>query len=178
VLLADSTRNYMSKFLNDSWMVENDFLEDKELNMQWWANMSVGNLKLQAPMTINPNVSCKNCLSILEKQGFDQMPVVGEDGVMGMVTTGNLSSKMTRGLVRPEDVVSKAIYKQFKQIDLSCTLGELSRIFDKDHFALVVTTNKYIGSDSENPVQERAVVVGVATRIDLLNFIITTREAK
>jgi cystathionine beta-synthase len=169
VLLADGTRNYMSKFLNDGWMIENNFMEDTELSKQWWANKSVGNLKLAAPMTINPNVSCKDCLNILEMHGFDQLPVVGDAGVVGMVTTGNLAAQMTRGKVQPTDPVSMAIFKQFKQIDLTCTLAELSKIFDKDHFALVVTSNKQI--DAHGKVRETAVVVGVATRIDLLNFI-------
>jgi cystathionine beta-synthase len=32
VLLADSIRNYMSKFLSDNWMYENDFVDDRALN--------------------------------------------------------------------------------------------------------------------------------------------------
>ena len=29
VILADSIRNYMSKFLSDSWMYENGFVDEK-----------------------------------------------------------------------------------------------------------------------------------------------------
>jgi CBS-domain-containing membrane protein len=33
-------------------------------------------------------------------QGYDQLPVVGEDNeIMGMVTLGNLAAKLTKGQV-------------------------------------------------------------------------------
>jgi cystathionine beta-synthase len=85
VLLADSTRNYMSKFLNDDWMIDHGFMKAQELG-QWWANRSVGELKLEGPMTVSPKVACKDVLSLLTKKGFDQLPVVGEENqIMGMV---------------------------------------------------------------------------------------------
>jgi hypothetical protein len=31
VILADSVRNYMSKFLNDTWMYENEFVDEKTI---------------------------------------------------------------------------------------------------------------------------------------------------
>lgn len=42
-------------------------------------------------------------------------------------------------------------------------------IFDKDHFALVVTTQRCYGGGNANGT--RAVVAGVVTRIDLLKYI-------
>ncbi len=171
VLLADSTRNYMTKFLNDGWMIDNGFMKEKELmEPTWWSNRSVGELKLEAPFTIHPEVTCAEALQILNKHGYDQLPVVKEDNeVMGMVTLGNLAAKMTRGQLLKNDPVSKGVYTQFKKIDLTCNLGDLSKIFNNDHFALVVNTNKYFLAGS---VKTRSVVVGVATRIDLLNYII------
>jgi cystathionine beta-synthase len=32
VLLPDSVRNYMTKFLSDDWMVSNDFLDPSEVS--------------------------------------------------------------------------------------------------------------------------------------------------
>jgi len=186
VLLADSTRNYMSKFLNDDWMIDNGFMKAQDLDIarQWWSTRSVGELKLTSPMTVHPAVSCADTLKILNEQGYDQLPVVGpNNSILGMVTLGNLSAKITRGQVSLSDPVEKAVYKQYRKIDLTCKLGDLSRMFDKDHFALVVTKNMYIGGGkSPSPengfVQERSVVVGVATRIDLLNYIIGSTPSK
>jgi cystathionine beta-synthase len=40
----------------------------------------VSALKLAAPMTILSNVSCKEAMEIMKKEGYDQVPVVDEAG--------------------------------------------------------------------------------------------------
>jgi len=58
------------------------------------------------------------------------------------------------------------------QVTLNTTLGELATIFDRDHFALVVTEQRcYTGGESGSQYVVRSVVSGIVTRIDLLNFI-------
>lgn len=176
VLLADSVRNYMSKHLSDSWMIDNGFLErkDTDIEQQWWAKRTVGDLQLETPFSVSPDITCAQCLAILNKHGYDQLPVIDKDGtVLGMITMGNLGAKITRGLVQSDDPVGKAVYKQFRKVDLSLKLGELSRIFDLDAYCLVVKSQKCYANI--NSVLERSVVVGVATRIDLLNYILENK---
>jgi len=52
VLFADSVRNYMSKFLNDQWMVDGGFmaapLEDSKVTGEWWASRPISDLCLNA----------------------------------------------------------------------------------------------------------------------------------
>jgi len=87
VLLADSVRNYMSKFLNDGWMIENKFMSQPEVNGQWWAHRTVADLRLQTPFSVTPDVTCGECLQILTKHGYDQLPVIDKDGgVLGQWT--------------------------------------------------------------------------------------------
>ena len=69
------------------------------------------------------------------------------------------------------DPVSKVIYRQFRTVALNTSLEELSKIFDHDHFALVVATQRCYSSASH--VSEKKVVCGVASRIDLLNYIMS-----
>lgn len=72
------------------------------------------------------------------------------------------------------------------QVGLSDTLGDLANIFDRDHYALVVTEQlQYTGgvmkSSTISPRNAppgmalasatRSVVTGIVTRIDLLNYI-------
>jgi cystathionine beta-synthase len=180
VLLADSVRNYMSKFLNDKWMVDNGFMEDpKEEKAEWWSARPVSDLRLETPLTVQPAITCGACIDILKQHGYDQLPVVNEGGdVMGMVTMGNLTSFIVQGRAKTSDPISKVLYRQFKEIEPKTPLRNLSRIFDTDHFALVVTTQKcYIGAKpgEEQKVVERKMVFGVVTRIDLLNFIISNQ---
>jgi cystathionine beta-synthase len=178
VLLPDSVRNYMSKFLNDNWMVENGFMEEQDHvdpKAEWWWRRTVADLRLRTPLTINSSLSCATAIEIMSKEGYDQLPVVSPEGaVEGTVTLGNLTSQITRGSVSPDDPCSKATFKQFKQVSLSTSLGKLSKIFDKDHFALVVHSNRNYTTPDQ--ISEKSVVFGIVTRIDLLDYIVKHSE--
>ncbi|GFV49640.1 uncharacterized protein TNCV_1959481, partial [Trichonephila clavipes] len=54
-------------------------------------------------------------------------------------------------------------------IDLDTTLGRLSSILDTGHFALIVHSQTQFSSKESMDLKQ--IVIGVVTRIDLLNFI-------
>ncbi|XP_061571675.1 cystathionine beta-synthase-like [Cololabis saira] len=178
VILPDSIRNYMSKFLNDKWMVERGFLREEDLmeKKPWWWNWKLQCLNLSAPLTVLPSVTCQKTIKILKEKRFDQVPVVDEAGlILGMVTLGNMLSSILAGKIQLSDPVSKVLYKQFKQIRLTDNLGKLSRILETDHFALVVHEQIQYLTDG-SPVMKQ-MVFGVVTAVDLLNFV-TGRERR
>ncbi|XP_041933563.1 cystathionine beta-synthase-like protein isoform X1 [Alosa sapidissima] len=204
VILPDSIRNYMSKFLSDKWMCDKGFLryEDLMVKKPWWWNLTLQVLRLSAPLTVLPTVTCQKTIKILKEKAFDQAPVVDETGVIqGMVTLGNMLSSVLAGKVKPSDPVSKVLYKQFKQVRLTDNLGKLSRILETDHFALVVheQIQSVSAASSSSPVSPstepcmangqcsedmtdgsptlKQMVFGVVTAIDLLNYV-TTRERR
>jgi cystathionine beta-synthase len=174
VLLPDSVRNYMSKFLNDSWMIDNGFSDDNLIKRQqsdsWWANKQVSDLSLHSPVSVSPDTTCREAISLLSSHAFDMVPVQSEEdgSCLGVITEGNLVSKLAQNRIRPEDLCTSVMYKQFRKVSLSTKLGDLAHIFDRDHYALVVAEQKMF----KKGVQEtRCVVAGVVTRIDLLNYI-------
>ena len=69
--------------------------------------------------------------------------------------------------------ITRCLYTQFKKVSLHTPLSTLSGIFDHDHFALVVTSQRCF--DRGGAVSEKLVVFGIVTRIDLLNFLVTNR---
>uniref|UniRef100_A0A8C8CIR6 Cystathionine beta-synthase n=1 Tax=Oncorhynchus tshawytscha TaxID=74940 RepID=A0A8C8CIR6_ONCTS len=182
VILPDSIRNYMTKFLSDKWMFQKGFLKESDImvNKPWWWNLKLQGLNLSAPLTVLPTVSCQKTIKILKENGFDQAPVVDEAGlVLGMVTLGNMLASVLAGKIKPSDPVNKVIYTQFKQIRLTDNLGKLSRILETDHFALVVheqiQCKSFYLTDGSPSLKQ--MVFGVVTAIDLLNFV-TAREKR
>jgi cystathionine beta-synthase len=70
VLLPDSVRNYMTKFLSDDWMIEHGHLEKREdpsIERPWWWQQVVGNLHLRPPVTVEPSATCNDCIEILNR---------------------------------------------------------------------------------------------------------------
>jgi len=175
VILADSIRNYMTKHLSDDWMAEREFTETENSaqdnkECQWWWNLRTSALELNAPLTVHPDVSIQDTISLSDHEGFDQIPVVDEAGaVQGMATLGHMMSQIMKGKATFTDPVSKILYKQFKTVNLDTSLHKLSRMLDTDHYVLVVHGQRqYTGKGQE---AQKSMIFGIATRIDLLNFI-------
>ncbi|RLW07601.1 hypothetical protein DV515_00003538 [Chloebia gouldiae] len=170
VILPDSVRNYMSKFVNDKWMIKNGFLNDAQEHKPWWWNIKVQKLNLSAPLILLPEVSCQKAIEILQEKGYDQAPVVAESGlILGMVTLSNTLSSVLAGNVEFSDPVIKVTYDQFSKISLEDSLGKLSCILENDHFAIVVHEQmQYSGNGSSSMKQT---VFGVVTAMDLLTFV-------
>ncbi|XP_070771102.1 cystathionine beta-synthase b [Enoplosus armatus] len=172
VILADSVRNYMSKFLSDKWMCEKGFLNlesPMDLKPSWW-NTTVRCLNLSAPLTVLPSVSCQKTIEILKEKAFDQAPVVDESGViLGMVTLGTILSSVSTGKVQPLDAVIEVLCKHFKQVHPTDNLGSLCRVLETDQFALVV--HDHIQYKADGSAFQRPMVFGIVTAIDLLNYI-------
>jgi cystathionine beta-synthase len=136
VLLPDSVRNYMSKFLSDPWMYENGFLEEYSAHQQaknsWWGGARVADLSLSTPITVTPECTCREAIAIMSSQNFDMVPVQADHGkVLGVITEGNLTSFITQGRTRPEDPCTKAMFKQFRKVTMATKLSDLAVIFDR-----------------------------------------------
>jgi len=172
VILADGVRNYMTKFLNDQWMLARGF-DDETLTLAqktWWSSLSISSLSLAPPLTVSPNIKVESAIQIMHNRGFDQLPVVGANGdIIGVVSMGNLMSRQLTGLVSKSDPVEKALYRQFQMVTMETTLGQLSSILTSDHFALVI--QKLYHADSAAHLVERNSIVGIVTGIDLVHFI-------
>jgi len=177
VILPDSVRNYMTRYLNDDWMIERGFMELKsdDPKKAWWWNEKVGRLELNTPLTVSPKVSCQEAIEIMNRETYDQLPVVNDGGfVLGMITLGNLMSKIVAGKVTPETPLSECIYSKFKKVSLTTSLGSLSRILDHEYFALVIHSQHLYTGKNESATKE--IIFGIVTRMDLLRFI--TNEAQ
>ena len=106
------------------------------------------------------------------------MPVVGEDGrILGMMTEGNLMSMLVKKRVSKDDPVSKVLYKSFKQVPTTATLGHVSRLLDREPFVLVVSEQRCSDSTG-NDMSVKQTIYSIVTRIDLLNFIMSSPAAQ
>nr|XP_054510996.1 cystathionine beta-synthase-like [Agelaius phoeniceus] len=170
VILPDSVRNYMSKFVNDQWMIKNGFLNDAQEHKPWWWNIKVQKLNLSAPLILLPEVSCQKAIEILQEKGYDQASVVAESGlILGMVTLSNTLSSVQDGNVEFSDPVTKVTYDQFSKVSLEDSLGKLSCLLENDHFAIIVHEQMQVSGNGSSSTKQT--VLGVVTSMDLLTFV-------
>jgi cystathionine beta-synthase len=197
VILADSTRNYMTKFLDDEWMVENEMAKQSGLTKgslanlssgdlseaaeaQWWESRSVVELNLPTPITVPPTMAVSEAVAIMREHSVDQLPVVEDRpgqskiGVVGVVTLGNLSSKILTLRAKEASTlpVSELMFKDPVQVPLNTPLSKLAHVFQKKSFCLIVASQRMLTASGKGGIEHRKAVVGVCSQIDLLNFVL------
>jgi len=177
VLLPDSVRNYMTKFLNDDWMVNFGFTDPvtearaKE-EIDQWHGATIKDLNLPEAITIKSTVSCQEALDIMKKGGFDNLPIVDENKKMvGLITTSSLLTSISKGKAKFSDPVAKAMYssntkKPFYEFTPDTKLADLQRFFEKNSAAFIT---KHEGDNS-------MVVTNVVTKVDLLHWLTSKQQ--
>uniref|UniRef100_A0A7S2E9Y5 CBS domain-containing protein n=1 Tax=Trieres chinensis TaxID=1514140 RepID=A0A7S2E9Y5_TRICV len=181
VILPDSVRNYMTKALSDDWMVDRHFhdgdvVKPKSYGAQW-ARGRVCDMPMATPLTITSEVTCKDAIALLKAEGFDMVPVIGQEGeVVGVVTEGNMSSKILSGRANPDSSVSDAgvVYKGYRRFGMNDSLADLAQALDIEPYALVITEQRCFDGKKKGErgrVHTKSVVSGIVTRIDLLDYV-------
>jgi len=173
VLLPDSVRNYMSKFLNDDWMTRFGFTdkatEDRQRQeVEQWAGATIKELNIPDAVCVDQNTTVEEALSVLNNGGFDQVPVVDQHKKMiGLVTIGHTLSRVAKGRAKPSDQVTKVMFtfntkRSFFEITQDTKLADLQKFFEKNSAAFVTARE---GSSAEPVVKK------VVTKVDLLKYL-------
>jgi len=173
VLLPDSVRNYMSKFLNDGWMKANGFTDEEGRKLEEskrlrWGGATIGRLELPVAVTVPSNISCTEAVQIMRTRAFDQLPVTSPTTkkLVGLVTLGHVLSKIASGSAGPTDNVGKVMFhfhlekrdkNLYEEITSDTPLESLNGFFEKNSAAVVT------GEDG--------VVMHVCTKIDLVAYL-------
>lgn len=119
VILPDSLRNYMTKFLSDKWMMQKGFQVNTENHSKkpWWWKCRVEELNIVPPLTLLPTVSCQRAIEILREKGYDQAPVVSDGGqLLGVVSLNQMLSSLLATEVKQADPVTEVLCKQFQKV--------------------------------------------------------------
>lgn len=83
VILPDSIRNYMTKYLNDDWMVARGFLDiEKVASDPWWFHQPISNLKESITSLENNIISesstCAEALSVMKAKAVDCLVIFNQ----------------------------------------------------------------------------------------------------
>lgn len=165
VILPDSIRNYMTKFVTDNWMEARGFSDPvNKFSASWW-DKKVTELNLTPPQTFSENTTFETAYNFMKKNNVDQIPIIrSEDGyIMGAVTLLSLTNQMVSNNMHASDLICKAIYKKYIKVDKSTSLGKIGRILETETFVFVVEPQ----SDSK-----KLSIKGVVTQKDLLDYIL------
>lgn len=139
VVLPDSIRSYLSKFVDNDWLAANDLLppsppitpnpSSPTLSFHRRRSTSkndpfhgatIRTLRLKPVTTISASSSCADAIETMRDKGFDQLPVSSEKGnrLVGLVTLGNLLSYISSGRAGSKSPVKDVMFDFSKLEDV------------------------------------------------------------
>ncbi|KAF2455134.1 cystathionine beta-synthase [Lineolata rhizophorae] len=121
VVLPDSIRSYLSKFVDDDWLAANGLLPatppvspvvSKTQSKDPFGGATIRTLRLKPVTTVQTTSLCTDAIETMRDKGFDQLPVTSPTGsrLVGLVTLGNLLSYISSGRATPRSPVSDVMF--------------------------------------------------------------------
>jgi cystathionine beta-synthase len=140
VILPDSIRSYLSKFVDDDWLATNGLLPLTALSTSPFSpnfdsrdpykGATLRALRLKPVTTVLADSSCANAIETMREKGFDQLPVLASTGrrLVGLVTLGNLLSYISRGRATGRSIVSEVMFDFSKIPEVLTDPKDISRL--------------------------------------------------
>ncbi|MBL8863600.1 MAG: cystathionine beta-synthase [Planctomycetes bacterium] len=161
VILTDSVRNYLTKFLDDRWMRENGFTESP------WESNTIGDTLRSLPrrkvVTATSADTVADSVLSMKEHGISQLPIVEGDQLVGIVTESDLLAKLVDGRASLSSAVAEVMFRNVTTVRDSEDAGRLLEVFSKGMVGMVV--------------DDAGRLLGVISKMDLVDLL-TARADK
>lgn len=154
VLLPDAASKYISKIFNDEWMRENGFL-DEEKSLGTVRDL-LGGKGSSHVVTVSATAKVREVIDSMKSHGISQVPVLDNGKLRGMVQEVDLLRHLVQGHGTLDSAVMDLIESDYATVTPSTKVELLQNILNDAKIAIVL---------------ERDAVVGVVTKIDLIDFL-------
>jgi cystathionine beta-synthase len=155
VILPDSIRNYLSKFVDDRWMRQQGFAKGD------WEVGTVGDcvraLGRREVIALDLNDKLERATDLFKQHGISQMPVLDHGKLVGILTESDLLHHLVSGRASKDTIVAEVMERRVSTVALHASSSELPRIFERGEVAIVV-------DDQRN-------VIGILTKMDLIELL-------
>ncbi len=161
VLLPDSIRNYLTKFVSDAWMRQHGFQQSD------WELGTMGDMLRAMPprklVTIEINQRAGEATELFKTHGISQIPVVDGGRLAGILTELDLMQHLMSGRVTADTRVAEVMVRRVSTVAVHAQAAELPGIFERGEVALVVDADR--------------APIGIVTKMDLIE-ILTARRSR
>lgn len=150
----DTGRNYLSKLYSDEWMIEHGFMKPTALPA------TVADLltrRGQTPLlSVHPDQSAEDAIQLMRRHGISQMPVIEDGTVVGGIRELTIA-RLLHAHADPRQMrVRDIMARPLPTVEDTCDLDEVYRILCSGSSGVIVL--------------RKGQIVGIVTRIDLINF--------
>ena len=135
VVLPDGVRNYMSKFLNDRWLIQQGFMSPVDTPSV--SGKTVNDLELKPCEIVAPSVTVREVVQMMELGKVTEIPVFFEGKILGVASSSFINKKLMEGTVTANDEISKVMVKGVKYLTMDTSLAFVAVWLEDWKYAVV-----------------------------------------
>jgi len=155
VILPDSIRNYLTKFVDDRWMRQQGFVKgDWEVGTVGDIVRTVGR---RVVISLDLNDKLSHATELFKEHGISQMPVLDDKKLVGILTESDLLHHLVSGRGNKDTIVAEVMERKVSTVALHASSSELPRIFERGEVAIIV--------------DDQRAVIGILTKMDLIEML-------
>ncbi|MCA9641299.1 MAG: cystathionine beta-synthase [Polyangiaceae bacterium] len=154
VILPDSIRNYLTKFVDDGWMRQHGFAH-ADWEMGTIAEM-VRSRPPQTVITVPDDRSLGDAVELFKRHGISQMPCTSDGVLTGIITETDLLSQLVQGR-KQDSSIAEVMVRRVSTVSAHDSAATLQEIFERGEVAIVVDDERH--------------VLAVLTKMDLIDFL-------
>ncbi len=139
VILPDSIRNYMTKFVDDSWMRQHGFSSPHaELGTVGDLTRTLG---ARTVITVEDDKTLDFAVKLFKAHGISQMPCTADGRLSGIVTESDVLHFLVDGR-SPETPLAEVMVRRVSTVGEDEPAANLPALFERGEVAIVVDTDR------------------------------------
>ncbi|RMD87722.1 MAG: pyridoxal-phosphate dependent enzyme [Candidatus Dadabacteria bacterium] len=160
-VLPDSATRYVTKFLSDSWMVDNGFLPRKK---GLGTAGDVLEFKGKGAVTVYEDEKLKDAIALMKQHSYSLLPVLNRGGQpVGVIHEIDILKGITSGRVDVSSEVSTVAKSIQGTVSPESNIEDLYEIFDRDNIAIMMEGER---------------LLGVITEIDVIEYLVQKEKER
>jgi cystathionine beta-synthase len=158
VLLPDSAQKYLSKIFDDEWMRSNGFLEEED--PLGTVRDLLAHKRQRNIVTAQRSDTLRNVIGLMKEHGISQVPVMDRGRLAGLVSEIDLLNYLLKNPGSMDVAVDELVEADYATVTPQTKIKLLKNIFNDAKLVCVL---------------ERDDLVGVITKIDLIEYLASKR---
>ncbi len=154
MILPDSVRNYMTKFVDDAWMRQNGFT-DASTAMGTIAEL-IRTLPSKDVIAIEDDKTLGYAVGIFKSHGISQVPCVTQGRLSGIVTESDVLSFLVEGR-HIDTPLAEVMVRRVSTVQPHDDASVLPQLFERGEVAIVVDDARQ--------------VIGLLTKMDFIDYV-------
>ncbi len=142
VILPDSVRNYMTKFVDDAWMRQSGFVDMDDHRLGTISEL-VRALPPREVISVEDDRTLGDAVGLFKSHGISQMPCTTDGRLSGVITEADVLRFLVDGR-SPSTALARVMERKVHTVNADDSANELPQTFERGEVAIVIDEERRV----------------------------------